>query len=622
MKSLFYGSAALLALGACPALAQENAGDIIVTATGAPLARAQSGQAVSVLTARDIAERQTVSAADLIATLPGISMSRNGPLGGFTAVRIRGAQGEQTLALIDGVKVNDPSSPGGGFDFGALLTDTIDRIEVLRGPNSVPWGSEAIGGVINIVTAQPKSGLSGSAKGEYGYGDAGRLVGRVSGGNSRIRATFGGGWFTQDGISAFKNGSEADGLKQYGANGRIDMDLTPGIALDLRGWYAHSRIEQDGFPPPFYGFADTSDYVVSEQIVGYAGLKAQTGQILHRLAVTLSDVNRDNFAQRGDPAPQYLNRGQTERYEYRADWAVRQGLRALIGLEHERTRADDGYALEKTHVSSGFAQILADPIRSLTLTAGIRLDDHATYGQHVTPSANFAWRAGPSTLIRAAYGEGFKAPTLFQLYSSYGNQSLQPEMAQSFDLGIEQALIADRLLLTATLFQRDSTDQIDFISCAGRTSGICQNRRDGTYDNKDNTRARGIELTTEFHLTDAINLTANYTYLDAKDRTTGQGLIRRPRHNLSADIDWQSPMGLRLGGSLRLASKSDDTDFETYAPVSLGSYTLMGLRASLPLSSRFEIYGRVENLLNTRYETVSGYGSYGRAAYAGVRASF
>lgn len=622
MKSLFYGSAALLALSAYPALAQENAGDIIVTATGAPSARAQSGQAVSVLTARDIAVRQTVSAADLIASLPGVSLSRNGPLGGFAALRIRGAQGEQTLALIDGVKVNDPSSPGGGFDFGALLTDTIDRIEVLRGPNSVPWGSEAIGGVINIVTAPPKIGLSGSAHSEYGYGDAGRLVGRVSGGNNQIRATFGGGWFSQDGISAFKNGSEADGLRQYGANGRIDIDLTPDIALDLRGWYAQSRIEQDGFPPPFYVFADTSDYVASEQIVGYAGLNVRTESLEHRLAVTLSDVNRDNFAQSGDPAPQYLNRGQTERYEYRADWAVRRGVRTLIGLEHERTRADDGYALEKTHVSSGFAQIIADPIRSLTLTAGLRLDDHETYGRHVTTSANVAWRASPSTLIRAAYGEGFKAPTLFQLYSSYGNQSLKPEMAQSFDLGIEQALLADRLLLTATLFQRDSTDQIDFISCAGRTSGICQNRRDGTYDNKNKTRAKGIELTTEFQPTDNINLTASYTYLDAKDRTTGQGLIRRPRHNLSADIDWQSPMGLRLGGSLRRASKSDDTDFETYAPISLGGYTLMGLRASRPLSSGFEIYGRVENLLNTRYETVSGYGSYGRAAYAGVRASF
>lgn len=622
MKSLFYASAALLALSACPALAQEAAGDIIVTAIGAPVTRAQSGQAVSVLTARDIATRQTVSAADLVASLPGVSLSRNGPLGGFAAVRIRGAQGEQTLALIDGVKVNDPSSPGGGFDFGALLTDTIDRIEVLRGPNSVPWGSEAIGGVVNIVTAQPQSGFSGAAHGEYGYGDAGRLVGRVSGGNGRIRGTLGGGWFSQDGISAFKNGSEADGLRQYGANGRIDIDLTPDIALDLRGWYAHSRIEQDGFPPPFYGFDDTSDYAVSEQSVGYAGLKARTGPVEHRLAITLSDVNRDNFAQPGDPAPQYLNRGQTERYEYRADWSVRRGLRTLIGLEHERTRADDGYAREKTHVSSGFAQIIADPIRSLTLTAGLRLDDHATYGQHVTTSANFAWRAGTSTLIRAAYGEGFKAPTLFQLYSSYGNQSLKPETAQSVDIGIEQALIADRLLLTATLFQRDSRDQIDFISCAGRTSGICQNRRNGTYDNKDKTRAKGIELTTEVHLTDAIKLTANYTYLDAKDRTTGQGLIRRPRHNLFADMDWQSPMGLRLGGSLRLASKSDDTDFETYLPVSLGGYTLMGLRASLPLSSGFEIYGRVENLLNARYETVSGYGSYGRAAYAGVRASF
>jgi len=624
LKSVIHCSAALLALASTSALAQE-AGDtdtIIVTATGAPSRSADTGQAVSTLGQSEIDVRQTVGVAELLASQPGVTVSRNGGLGGFSAVRIRGAEGEQTLALIDGVKVNDPSSPGGGFDFGSLLIGNIRQIEVLRGPNSVPWGSEAIGGVVNVVTATPTAQPSAKLRGEYGSNDASNIVGNLSGTLGPVRASIGAGWFNEGGISAYKNGTEADGLRQYGANGRVEIDLADGIGLDLRGYYAKSRIEQDGFPPPFYSFADTREFSRSEQTVGYAGLHANLGDLRNQLGVTLSDINRDSFAQPSDAIPQYLNRGRIERIEYRGDWRANNVLRAVFGAEHERSRISDGFSENRTHVSGGYLQLIASPLSRITLTGGARVDDHATFGTRTTLSANMVWRAGAGTTIRAAYGEGFKAPTLFQLYSFYGNVTLKPESARSYDLGVEHKLLDGALVVSATLFQRDTRNQIDFISCFARTTGICANRPDGTYDNVDRTRAKGLETSIEIRPTDTFGVTVNYTLLDTEDRATGRVLVRRPRHNLAADVDWTTPFGARVGATLRLASDSADTDFETFARTSLDGYALAGLRASLPIGKALELYGRVENLFDARYETVSGYGTYGRTAHVGMRAAF
>ena len=297
-------------------------------------------------------------------------------------------------------------------------------------------------------------------------------------------------------------------------------------------------------------------------------------------------------------------------------------MRAVFGAEHERSRISDGFSDNKTHVSGGYLQIIASPLSRVTLTGGVRVDDHATFGTRTTLSGNLVWRAGSGTTIRAAYGEGFKAPTLFQLYSFYGNVALKPESAQSYDLGIEQKLLNGRLIVSATLFQRDTRNQIDFISCFGQTTGICTNRADGTYDNVDSTRAKGLEASIEMRPSNTLGFTVNYTLLDTEDRTTGRVLVRRPRHNLAADVDWTTPFGARVGATLRLASDSADTDFETFARTALDGYALVGLRASLPIGDTLELYGRVENLFDTRYETVSGYGAYGRTAHVGVRASF
>jgi vitamin B12 transporter len=609
-----------------PASAQESAdveddGDIvlccyraepiIVTATGAPTDPKKAGQAVTVIDNDEIELRQPSTIAGLLATTPGVTVSNTGPIGGFSAVRIRGAEGEQTLTLIDGVRLNDPSSPGGGFDFGNLLVGNIERVEVLRGPNSVPWGSQAIGGVVNIITQRPGNELGGSARAEYGSNDRANLVGNVLGKTGPIGFSLGGGYFRDDGISAAANGTEDDGYRQYAANGRVEVEFSDAFSLDLRGFYADSRAEADGFPAPNFSLADTPEYSTGQQLTGYAGINVQLGRLKNRLAFTISDINRDNFAAPGATAPDFLSRGRSERFEYQGDWEIADSVRTVFGAEHERTRFTDGFAPAKTRYSGAYAQAIIDPLDSLTITAGARLDDHKNYGSKTTFSANAAWRPTDSTIIRAAYGEGFKAPTLFQLFSFFGDPNLQPEVAKSYELGFEQAVLDGKLRFGATAFQRRTRNMIDFDLFFFR------------YNNIIRSRAKGIEAFVELRPSDRLSVRTNYTYVDSEKREDSAAAfvrhLRRPVHSLNASVDWNAFDTVKLGADLRLASDSLDG---FGGSIRMDGYALVGLRASVPLGESLELYGRVENLTDVNYQTVAGYGSYGRNAHIGVRAQF
>lgn len=629
----------LLALAAAPvpAIAQDEedhvdihplpkpSREIVVTATGERLAIEKTGQAIAVFERTDIEREQQLAVADLLRIAPGVSVTRNGGLGGFSAVRIRGAEDTHTLVLFDGVRLNDPSSPGGGFDFGNLLTGSIERIELLRGPNSVPWGSQAIGGVVNITTARRDA----NGRAEYGYRNAANIVAQVGPSFGPVFLNIGGGYFSDDGISAFRSGSERDGFRHFAGNVRAEIDVSRRLSLDLRTYYSHGRNQIDGSPPPTFVFADTPQFSETQQLTAYVGatLLMFDDELKHRLAFTLSDVNRDNYDAPEQAAPSFLARGRTERYEYRGDLnlfnrAPSANLRLIFGAEHERSRFSDGVKPVGTHVSSGYLQAVLEPVEHLTLTAGTRIDDHRDYGTEPTFSANLAWRPADGTILRAAFGEGFKAPTLFQLFSFFGNAALEPERARSYELGIEQKLFDYRLRLAATVFRRDISDQIDFISCFGQSTGICTNRPFGTYDNIARTRTRGVELDLLARPTDALRIAATYSLVRARNRDTGLALTRRPRHLANLSADWGERGKLQIGATLNLVSGSFDTDFQTFARTRLDGYALVGLRASYPLSTKVELYGRVDNLLDENYQTVSGYGTYGRNAHAGIRAYF
>ncbi len=588
-----------------PLHAYAQTADIIVTANRVAQNARTSGQAITVIDRELIETRQSVSVAELLATTPGVTAVRNGGFGGITSVFIRGAPSDQTLVLIDGVRVNDPSSPSGAYDFGNLQTANVDRIEVLRGASSVIWGSQAIGGVVNIVTAPTSDTLTVRARGEYGDQETGDLSGNLAFRAGPVRASFGGNWFSTAGISAQADDTERDGSDHYQASGRVEIALGDNAGFDFRGLYARTYAELDGFNP-------TS---VTRQINGYAGAHGTLldGALALRAAYSAADIRRDSTFE-----------GRSERAELQGDARLSTGVRVIFGAESEWSRADSSFSdgLQRTRLSSVYGQLLVAPIKGLNIAGGIRRDDHRTFGGETSFGGNAAYAFGGTT-IRASYAEGFKAPALDQLFASYGNRALTPERARSIDVGIEQQLIDERLILRATAFDRKTRDQIVFFNCSTNPDPICTGR--GTfgsyYLNIARATADGVEFELLARPVDAVTFSANYTHLRAINRTdpnADKDLLRRPRDTANASIDWASQT-FSLGATVSLVGDSFDDAANTAA---LDGYVIAAIRGSIGLTDVISLYGRVENLFDARYQVAAGFNTLGRNAHIGVRAKF
>jgi vitamin B12 transporter len=616
---LLLGAATIAAPANAQTIPDSDASDIVVTASRAAQPLSEIGQAVTVIDRAEIERRQTTVVSDLLATTPGVTVTRNGTVGALTGVRIRGAEADQTLVVIDGVRVNDPSSTGGGFNFGNLLSSSVERIEVLRGPNSVPWGSQAIGGVVNIITAAPSDGVQARANAEYGYADSVFSSAGVSGAKGPVSGSLTGGYLRSDGISSAASGTERDGYRQYGATGRLGVEFAPGIGLDLRGYFADSRVDiDDGFDPNTFVVADSAAYGTTQELYGYAGLHANfaDGRFNNRVAFTIADINRDNFSQPGGDVS-FLGRGRSERYEYQGDFRPLDQVRVVAGVERENSRYNDGFSYADTGITSVYGQLIVKPIDILTLTGGVRNDDHEDFGNHTTFGANAALALRTGTTVRASYGEGFKAPTLYQLFSEYGNGDLDPETARNFDVGVEQAFLGNRARVGVTYFNRRTRNQIDFRDCIAVE---CVDRPFGVYDNVARAEADGVEFTLAVRPVDALTLTANYSYIDTENRSIGddfgKDLARRPKQTASVDADYRFAFGLSVGGTVTMVGDSFD---DAANATRLDGYALASVRAELPINDQIALYGRVDNLTDSRYQTIAGYGNYGRAAYGGVR---
>lgn len=636
VKSSLSFAVAVSSAGSAHAQATAEADDpatvIVVTAnrTAQPIERI--GQSVTVIDAAELGRRQTQTVADVLRTVPGVSIARNGGFGSSTSVFIRGADSGQTVALIDGVKLNDPASPGGGFNFGNLLTGNIERIEVLRGPSSVLWGSQAIGGVINMITRQPTEDLTVNLRGEYGFRNTGQLVGNIAGKAGPLSASVGAGWFRTDGISAFsemRGGVEKDGYENFGANANLNLALTDWLSVDARGWYSDGRVNIDGFPPPSFALGDVNEDSRTRELVGYTGVNAAffEGRFRNRLGFAYTDTRRRNVRLASTPTETFAGDGRNERFEYQGIFDFAEGWQATGGLERESSRFSSSSfgapaTIGQARIDSVYGQLVATPLTALTLTGGVRHDDHNRFGGATTFGASGVFTPGRTgTTFRASYAEGFKAPSLFQLQSNFGNQLLRPERSKGWDAGVTQALVGDTLRTSATYFSRDSTDLIIFISCPLPRTGICANRPSGTYDNVARARAEGFEIGLTLQPVAALRVQANYTYTNATNRSVGNAnfgrqLVRRPQDSVTALIDYRWPFGLETGATLTHIGGSFDNAANT---TRVQGYVLADVRASFPISDRIDIYGRIENLFDERYETIVRFGTPGRAAYGGVR---
>ena len=596
---------------------------ITVVATGSAVSLDRIGQSVSVIGDAEIRAVQSPDIANVLERLPGVTLARNGGLGGITSLFVRGANSQQVLVLVDGVRVADVAAPSGGFDFGNLMAGPIGKVELLRGSNSVVWGSEAIGGVIALTTREV-NGVEGAVQ----YGARNTLDAEVTGGYAAERSaiSLSAGYTDTDGFSSAAAGTEDDGFRQYRLSGRGRLAIGESLSLFGSGRYADGHLDIDGFSnDPPYGTIDTPEYSTTEEITARAGV-AYTGEAFDlEAAYAIHDIDRANFDFRSGTAPGFASQGRTERVEAKGAFRPGGALRVDFGAEHEWSRYSTTFDdREKADLTSAHA-LVGYYSDGFTVAAGARIDDHSRFGSELTFGANTSIALFDGWRVRAAYGEGFKVPSLYQLYSDYGNLALQPERSKSYDIGIERGDRNGPLHLALTAFRRDTDNLIDYASCFSVSSPLCDDGRFGFYRNVGKARAQGVEVELGTRITENFRAQAAYTYLETENRTPGdlnQGkwLPRRPRHAVTVAVDWRTPFaGLRLGGDIRMVGQNFDNASNL---TRLDGYALGTVRASLPVTDEVELFGRVENITDEQYQTAAGYGTAGRSAFVGARAAF
>ena len=620
-----------------------NAGDppaIIVTATRSPTPIDRVASAVTVIDKPAIDRNQDIGVTELLLRTPGVSIARNGGYGTNTTLRIRGAETDQTVVVIDGVKLNDPSSAGGGYNFANLLIGDAARIEVLRGPQSILWGSQAIGGVVNIVTPLPARAIEANLDIEGGSRNTISARGAIGGKAGPLAFRLGGQLFRTDGISAIApafGGVERDGSRNDNVSGRAVLTIAPGISADVRGYYSTARTEIDATT------ADSAEYTLNREFVGYAGLNIDLfdGRLRNRIGYGYTDTKRDNFNPVLPRSQTFDSAGRNERIEYQGNLAATRWLSATFGVENERSRFTSvsppaslavpvpAPAIGSAELTGLYLQLNAKPTGALALSAGVRRDAHSRYGAKTLFEGGAVWTLPTGTTLRARYGEGFKAPTLFQLFSDFGNQALNPEQANGWEAGAQQRLFGGAVSFGATYFERRTSDLIIFSSCTTTpTIPLCFQpgttiRRSGYYQNVSRSFAQGAEVMAQARMGPRVRADANYSYILSVDRSgganNGRWLPRRPQQTANASLTYAIPDGPSAGVAVRWSGASYDNAANT---IRLAPYALVDLRAEVPIAKSLAFYGRIENILDKTYQTAFRYNALGRSVYVGIRGRF
>ena len=396
------------------------------------------------------------------------------------------------------------------------------------------WGSQAIGGVVNIVTPTPTRPLEGSFDVEAGERDTVSARAAVGGVTGPLTFRVGAQAFTTNGISVISpdfGGRETDGYTNQSLTGRAELRLAPGVSIDLRAYHTDARTELDSTT------ADTSDYTTDHEFVGYAGLNAALfgGRLKNRVSYGFTAIKRDNYSPPRARQLTFDGLGRVDQVEYQGSFAIAPGWDATFGMDHERQRfrsVSPGASLAtpipapsqgSADLTGGYADLNATVLRGLTLSGGVREDDHSRYGAKTLVQGGAVWNLPSGTTLRASYGDGFKAPSLYQLYSDYGNGGLQPEQARGWEAGAEQRAFGGALTVGATYFERRSRDLIVFASCPARTTlplcfGSNGVARFGYYDNVQRAFAYGVEADAALKLGAKLLVDGNYTYSPSEDR--------------------------------------------------------------------------------------------------------
>ncbi|KAF0151860.1 MAG: TonB-dependent receptor [Ignavibacteria bacterium] len=606
--------------------------EIIVSATKTATPYYAIGSSVSVIASEDIQRRQSKTVADVIRDIPGLTVVQQGGPGKLTNVTMRGANSNHTLVILDGVKMNDPSSPNNAFDFSALNTREIDRIEVVRGPQSTLYGSDAIAGLINIITKKGDGKPSFSFEGEGGTNKYYRGSVSANGAIEKLHYSIVASQSATDGISAANSiygNTERDGNTNTSFSSRLDYDFNSKLKAGLIYKFLKAKTDLDHGEKfgddPNYTYKQ-EEHIVKANIAGsfFDGVLEQNISVSHlkRFAHALDLVDAEH--------PSTSSDGFNNSYRFKLDWqnivkAVPNNL-ITFGVETETESAATSYISsgpwgpyeslfprESIRNNGIYLQNQLNVENELFVTAGLRFDNNQKFGSITTYRiAPVYFIASTQTKIKATYGNGFKAPSLFNLFDpAFGNPNLKPEKSKGLDFGIEQYFGRQNYFIGFTYFNLNLTDMLGYDSNF-RTINIAK------------AKTNGFEITCSAEPSSKLSLSANYTFTETKDESEksidfGKQLLRRPKHqfNLSSNIKLIEELNLNM--ALRYIGKREDKDFGAFPSkrVTMQGYLLVNFAASYQLFNSFSLNARIENLFDKKYEEVLFYGTLGRSLYVG-----
>lgn len=612
-----------------PAAGHAQNGDYVVTATRTPTPIGQVGSSVTVITAQDLERRQTSFVGDILREVPGVVVNRSGGFGSLTEVRIRGAEANQVLVLIDGIEVSDPAA-GSQFDFSTLTADQIERIEVIRGAHSTIYGGEAIGGVIQIFTKKGRRGLHAAGGTEFGSYDWRKVFANVLGGGKAYDFAVGGSFLNTDGISIADKRlgfSEPDLYR----NGTFFSNLTarPAQWLELTGAFRYTQAWSEldaGFMPGF-NFAD--DDSEQRRIQYFAKTQAKLTLLDGKWEQLFRYTYARTLSKTTNPAnvETFTTTSNRDTFGTQAILRPFKGHLVTVGFDREveyaRFTNGAGQLRQNLPINGYYAQYQASFFERLHLTGGVRVDDNEFFGlqDSYRLAAVFDLKE-TDTKFKASFGTGFKSPTIGELFFTnalfriVGNPNLSPEFARTRDVGVEQSLWRGMASASVTYFE---SDIFDLIQNKGIVGGFLQPQNVGRAD------THGIEVTGSVRPFEGLSIKASYTWLVAQDKATGSELLRRPKHSASVNVNYAPPqldkLNLNLGVTYRGTSR--DLSFANFPArtVGLPSALVLNFAASYAVTEEITVFGRVENLTDAKYQTVFGAGTPGRTFFAGVKAN-
>jgi vitamin B12 transporter len=604
-RSILLTSAAAIAVLSTPATAQQafELKEITVSSSLTPLATARSGASVDILDATALSEGDGTLTGTL-AQLPAVSFSSNGGGGQAANLRVRGLDNRYIGVRFNGIDITDPSGPQTSFNFGGFSTAGLGRVEVLKGSQSAIYGSEAVGGVIDIETMRPTQ-LGFSGHGGLEAGSFGTVSGNVTLAqkSERGEVVLSYSQTHSDGISARAGDTERDGYTQKMASLTsrylVTDDVTVGTALLWRD----STIAFDR------SAGDNSGMNYVTQRGGRVFAEFDTGAISHELSLSaFESETRDP----GGFTSYFFGKRQEFRYLGSADLGGRNKLN--FGLEHSRESIRTSATTGAYENNALFAELQTSPGADVDLSLAARFDDHSQFGGHWSGRLAGVWQLNSATAVRAVLSTGFRAPSLYELFSSVGSPTLTPEQSRSAELGIEHRF-GEAGMIKATVFYTEIDNLIDFDRAATACgSGFgCYNQVPGT------TVSKGVEFAGRYALDARYTLFGNYTLTDA--RNAGARLPRVPMHDLVLGVE--ATFNDRLTGRIAVQHVADIVP-SIFAPANnkVGDHTLVNLGLDYAVTKNATAYLRVDNLLDEDYETAGGYNMPGRAFAFGVRASF